>query len=445
VTPPCAEQDPTAWEKAFEVAWADARATRVAAVSVAGQQHGLVALDADGEVIRPAKLWCDTTSASDAEWLLGRGPGDAAGWARACGLVPVASHTITKLAWLHRMEPESWRRLARVCLPHDWLTWRLGGVFVSDRGDASGTGYWSAAEGAYRFDLLALVDPERDWSRAVPQVAGPAERVGRWGSEGPVLGPGTGDNMGAALGLGLRPGDVAISIGTSGTVYTVSEKPSADPSGEVAGFADATGRFLPLVCTLNAAKVTDAVARLLGVGHAELDRLALAAAPGANGLSLVPYLDGERTPNRPGARGLLSGLRSDVTREDLARAAFEGVVCGLLDGLASLARQAPADGSITLVGGGARSLAYRRILADLSGRTVRTFDEPGSTVALGACIQAAAVLEGASTEEVRAAWPMAPAEEIEPDPTIDAEAVRQAYARCRDEGAANPERREENA
>jgi len=438
VTPPSAEQDPSAWEEAFAAAWKAAGAPRVEALSVAGQQHGLVALDAADEVIRPAKLWCDTTSAADAEWLLGRGPGNPAGWAEACGLVPVASHTISKLSWLHRVEPMNWERLARVCLPHDWLTWRLGGAFVTDRGDASGTGYWSGAEEAYRFDLLALVDSDRDWASAVPEVVGPTERIGHWGKQGPLLGPGTGDNMAAALGLGLGAGEVAISIGTSGTVFTVSETPSADPSGEVAGFADATGRFLPLVCTLNAAKVTDAVGRLLGVDHAELDHLALEAPAGARGLSLVPFFDGERTPNRPTAQGLLSGLRSDVSRQDLARAAFEGVVCGLLDGLSSLARQVPAEGEITLVGGGAASLAYQRILADLSGRPVRTFEEVGSTVALGACIQAAATLEGAAPEDVRAAWPKEEAEVIEPDLTIDADGIREMYARCRDEGAANP-------
>jgi len=423
VTPPAAEQHPADWERAFHEAWARAGAPRVAALAVAGQQHGLVVLDAAGEVVRPAKLWCDTTSAPDAAWLRERGPGDAAGWARACGLVPVASHTITKLSWLHRSEPDHWARLARVCLPHDWLTWRLGGELTTDRGDASGTGYWSGVDEAWRPDLLAVVDGERDWAAALPAVAGPADRVGRWGEGGPWLGPGTGDNMGAALGLGLASGEVAVSIGTSGTVYTVSESPCADASGAVAGFADATGRFLPLVCTLNAAKVSDAAARLLGASHDELDVLALAAPPGARGLVLVPYLDGERTPDR---------------REDFARAAFEGVVCGLLDGLDALARHAPADGPIVLVGGGAASRAYRRILADLSGRPVRVPGEAGAMVALGACVQAAAVLENAAPEAVRAAWPAAPAETVEPDPGVDAAAVRAAYAARRDESVANP-------
>lgn len=168
----------------------------------------------------------------------------------------------------------------------------------------------------------------------------------------------------------LRPGNVVVSIGTSVTVYGVSDEPTADPPGIVAGFADATGRHLPLVCTLNATKVTEAVRRLLGVDHEELDRLALAGAPGAGGPTLLPYLDGERTPDRPNAAGVLAGLRSDVGREQLARAAVEGVVCGLLDGLDALAAFAPTGGQLILVGGGARSRAYRQVLADLSGREV---------------------------------------------------------------------------
>ena len=280
----------------------------------------------------------------------------------------VASFTITKLAWLRRCEPESFARLAHVVLPHDWLTFRLTGSLTTDRGDASGTGYWSAASGTYRFDLLDLVDDSRDWSTAVPTVLGPGDAAGEW--RGAAVGPGTGDNMAGALGVGLRSGDVAVSIGTSGTVYSVCEAPVADPSGYVAGFADATGRHLPLVCTLNATKVSDAVARLLGVDHAAFDELVLAAAPGAGGLTLLPYLDGERTPDRPTATGVLSGIRSDVSRGQLARAAVEGVVCGLLDGLDALAAYAPADGRLILVGGGAGSRAYRQVLADLSGRAV---------------------------------------------------------------------------
>ena len=401
VQPPRSEQDPGAWWSAFEHAWAEAGAPSVQAISVGGQQHGMVVLDADGDVVRPAKLWNDTESAPDAGWLLKQLPDGPASWAATVGTVPVAAITITKLSWLHRSEPESWSRLARVLLPHDWLTHRLTGRYTTDRGDASGTGYWSPAAEAYRWDLLGLVDGDRDWSTAVPEVLGPLEAAGSW--QGATVGPGTGDNMAAALGLGLRAGDVAVSVGTSGTVFAVSDTPTADANGYVAGFADATGRFLPLVCTLNAAKVTDAVGRLLGADHDRLDALALAAPPGAGGLVLLPYLDGERTPNRPDATGVLAGIRSDVTREQLARAAVEGVVCGLLDGLDALAAHVPTSGRLLLVGGGSRSAAVAQILADLSGRVVTVPDEL-ELVAAGAAVQAAAVLAGAAPEDLAAQW-----------------------------------------
>ena len=428
--PPRSEQDPQTWWAAFAAAWTQAGAPTVAAISVAGQQHGMIVLDDDAHVVRPAKLWNDTESAPDATWLIERLAGGAAEWAAACGTVPVASLTVTKLAWLRRCEPESWRRLAHVVLPHDWLTLRLTGRLVTDRGDASGTGYWSPGTNRYRHDLLAIVDNERDWSGALPRVLAPGEPAGRWG--GAVVAAGTGDNMAAAMGVGLRHGDVAVSLGTSGTVYAVSAEPAADPSGAVAGFADATGRFLPLVCTLNATKVTDAVRRLLGLDRVAFDELALDAPAGANGLTLLPYLDGERTPNRPDAAGVLAGLRTDVERADLARAAVEGVVCGLLDGLDALAAWAPTGGRLYVVGGGARSAAYRRMLSDLTGREV-IVPEADEQVAAGACVQAAAVLTGAEPGDVAEGWQLGSGVAVEPtlDPAVAAE-VRAAYAALRD-------------
>jgi xylulokinase len=436
---PRSEQDPAAWWDAFEVAWgasgAPALGSAIAAISVAGQQHGMVALDEGRRVIRPAKLWNDTESAPEATWLIDQLPGGRRAWADACGLVPVASFTITKLAWLRRHEPEAWARLAHVVLPHDWLTLELTGELVTDRGDASGTGYWSAASGAYRPDLLALVDPERDWSSAVPRVLGPLDAAGEWRGRGALVAPGTGDNMAGSLGVGLRPGDVVVSIGTSGTVYGVSDEPIADASGTVAGFADATGRHLPLVCTLNATKVTDAVRRLLDVDHASFDGLALAAPPGAGGLTLLPYLDGERTPDRPNATGVLAGLRSDVGRELLARAAVEGVVCGLLDGLDALGAFAPTGGRLRLVGGGARSRAYRQVVADLAGREVLV-PHGDEQVAAGACVQAAAALSGTEPADVADAWNLGAGETVEPGPGATAAAdVRAAYAALRDAAA----------
>ncbi len=426
-TPPRSEQHPDAWWTAFEAAGAQAGIfgpNRPDAISVAGQQHGLVVLDAAGAVVRPAKLWNDTESADDADALVAHLGPEA--WATAIGSVPVPSFTITKLAWLRRCEPASYARLSRVLLPHDWLTHRLTGAFVTDRGDASGTGWWSPTQERYRHDLLALVDPDRNWSDALPQVVGPSERIGEW--NGAVVGPGTGDNMAAALGLGMGPGDLALSFGTSATAFTVSDVPTADASGTVAGFADATGRFLPLVCTLNATKVTDAIARLLAVTPAELDALALAAPPGAGGLVLIPHLDGERTPNRPFATGLLAGLRSDVSREQVARAAIEGVVCNLLAG----ADQLPAaDGRVVLVGGAARSRAYQQVVADLLGRPVHVPDDD-ELVARGAALQAAAVRTGASFAELAAAWSLQRGAVVHPDPAVDGGAVRAAYAEAVD-------------
>jgi xylulokinase len=415
-TPPRSEQDPESWWTALQQAVAAAGNPQVDAVAVAGQQHGMVVLDAAGTVVRPAKLWNDTESAPDAGWLI-KQLGSAQAWADACGTVPVAALTITKLSWLHRSEPDAWARLARVCLPHDWLTYRLTGEFVTDHGDASGTGYFDPARGAYRLDLLAIVDGDADWAPRLPRVLGPTDAAGTL--DAAMVAPGTGDNMAAALGIGLAPGDVAISLGTSGTVYTVSDTPTHDGSGAVAGFADATGRFLPLVCTLNATKVTDAVAHLLGVDHAALDSLALAAE--GDGPVLVPYFDGERVPDRPDATGTIACLRSDVTREQLARAAFEGVVCGLLDGLDALgAANVATDGRLLLVGGGAQSGAYQQLMADLSGRVVHVAAEP-EPVAAGACVQAAAVLHGRMPD-----WAFGAAAVVEPR-AVDREAVRARY------------------
>jgi xylulokinase len=431
--PPRSEQQPEAWWSAFEDCWAQLGEPNVRAISVAGQQHGLVVLDDAGQVVRPAKLWNDTESAPDAKWLLKQLDGGAAAWADACGSVPVAAFTVTKLSWLHRSEPEHWARMAKVMLPHDWITSRLTGRSTTDRGDASGTGYWSPTEGAYRLDLLRIVDPDRDWYAAVPDVLGPLDDAGAWRAA--VVAPGTGDNMAGALGMAVRPGDVVVSIGTSGTVYAVSERPTADPSGEVAGFADATGRFLPLACTLNATKVTEAVRALLGGDHESFDALAFDSPPGAGGLTLLPYLDGERTPDRPAATGVLAGVRSDVSRAQVARAAFEGVVCGLLDAYDALAAMVPTDGRLLLTGGGARSGAYRQVLADLSGRMV-TIPAVEEAVATGACVQAAAVLLQRDPLELADGWRLPQGSVVEPGPGSAATAeVRGAYHARRDREA----------
>ncbi|MFI6297190.1 xylulokinase [Nonomuraea sp. NPDC050790] len=388
---------PEAWWRALTTA-GDGLLSRAAAVAVAGQQHGMVVLDGDGAVVRDALLWNDTRAAGAARDLV-RELGGPDTWAATTGSVPTASFTVTKLRWLSRNEPEAASRVRRVMLPHDYLTWRLGARDpVTDRGDASGTGYFDVRTGRW---LPAYVEAAFGRPLELPRVAGPAERVGEtaWGA---VLAPGTGDNMAAALGLDPQPGDVVVSLGTSGTAFTVSAAPSADPRGEVAGFADATGRFLPLVCTLNAARVLDSAAALTGASLSELSDLALRAEAGAGGLTLLPYLDGERTPNRPGANGVLRGLTTrNATRENLARAAVEGMLASLAE---AADRLGPAPRRIVLIGGAAASDAVRRIAPEVFCVPV-VVPRPAQYVALGAARQAAWALTGTLP-----AWERAPAE-----------------------------------
>ncbi len=384
------EVDPSHWWHALEEALEQAGGLGdVAAMAVGGQQHGMVCLDEKGAVVRPALLWNDTRSAGAAQDLVSElgGPG---AWADAVGSVPVASFTVTKLRWLRDHQPQAAQATAAVCLPHDWLTWRLRGSgrlsdLTTDRSDASGTGYWSPATGEYRPDLL-----ERSLGHVplVPEVLAPAASTGRTAT-GALLAAGAGDNAAAALGLGAVPGDVVVSVGTSGVACAVSDVPAADPSGAVAGFADATGRFLPLVATLNAARVLDSAALMLDVDLDGLSDLALSAPAGAGGLVMVPYLEGERTPNRPHSTGSLHGLTlTTATPAYLARAAVEGMLCGLADALDALVAQGARVDRVLLVGGGAASRAVRAIAPQVLGRPVEV-PQPQEYVARGAARQAA--------------------------------------------------------
>jgi xylulokinase len=420
------EIDPGHWWQALQTATSGGLLDDVAAVAVGAQQHGMVCVDEAGGVVRPALLWNDTRSAQAAADLIGELGGPQA-WAEAVGSVPVASFTVTKLRWLAAHEPDHAKRTAAVLLPHDWLTWRLAGTQAepaTDRGDASGTGYWSPATGEYRPDLLELAFGQVP---RLPRVLGPTEPAGHTRA-GMLLGPGTGDNMAAALGVGARPGDVIVSVGTSGTVFAVHDRPSADPSGIVAGFADATGRYLPLVCTLNAARVLQATAALLGVDLDGLDDLALAAPPGAEGVVLVPYFEGERTPNRPDATAQLSGLRlATTTPANLARAAVEGMLCGLADGLDALRDQDVAVDRVLLVGGGARSRAVQAVAPSLLDAPVLV-PAAGEYVADGAARQAAWALTG---DPEPPDWSATTPRTVHGEPTPQ---VRQAYAEVRDRG-----------
>lgn len=386
------EVDPRAWWDALAGALGEVGTDDVAAIGVAGQQHGMVLLDEDGQPVRDALLWNDTRSAPDAQALIDELGGPAA-WAEAVGTVPVASITATKLRWTSRAEPDNAARARSVMLPHDWLTWRLAGAPAeptTDRGDASGTGYWSTVTGEYRPDLLEMAFGR---GLSVPRVAEPGEVVGRT-PDGLAISAGTGDNAGAALAIGPAPGEVVISIGTSGAVFTGHDQPSTDASGLVAGFADARGGYLPLLATLNAARVLGAGAALLGVDPSGFDALALDAAAGAGGLTLLPYLDGERTPNRPEARGRYVGLTTtNATRENLARATVEGMLCGLADAVDALAEQGVPTRRALLIGGGSRSGAVAGLAPDILGLPVEVLS-PQEYVALGAARQAAWALHG---------------------------------------------------
>lgn len=405
------EVEPEFWWKAFLQALDDAGGLDdVAALSVGGQQHGMVCLDEAGEVIRPALLWNDTRSGDAAAELVDEaGDGDtargAAWWADATGSVPVASLTVTKLRWLADHEPENAARIAAVCLPHDWLTWKIAGTgqladLVTDRSDASGTGYMAREGNVYRYDILARalrISEERAKDIILPEILGPWDRAGQgdaargWGDI--VLGPGCGDNAGAALGVGLTTGQAMLSLGTSGVVAAVSANSVEDPSGLVTGFSDASGQWLPLACTLNASRIIDAIAEVIGAQYEEFDELALSV-PDAGGLVLTPYFEGERTPNLPDATASLTGMTlANADRAHVARAGVEGLLVlmrGALD--AVRASGAPID-RVLMLGGGAKSAAVRALAPSVLGVPVGV-PESGEYVALGAAKQAQYVAEG---------------------------------------------------
>ena len=440
-SPPVSEQDPAAWWNALVDCFRELEehVAGIGAISIGGQQHGLVLMSGD-DVVRPAKLWNDMTSSEQSERLISTAGADW--WATTCGSVPVASFTITKLAWFLEHEPQLAPTVDKIMLPHDYLTWRLTREHVTDRGDASGTGWFDPSGGNYRSELLAqIVDKPDAWLARLPHVLGHDEPAGTVTPTvaaklglGPstIVGPGSGDNMAAALGLGLRPSDIAISIGTSGTVYATSNTPTKDSTGTIAGFADATSNFLPLVCTVNAAKVTDAVAGWLGVTPEQLSELALAGLNQTLGPVLVPYFDGERTPNLPDATGYWTGLQSNTTREQLALSAFDGVVCGLLEGIDVLhANSVDTSGRTFLIGGGSQSPAYRRRVADLTGRSI-VVPHDKQLVASGAAAQAAAVVLVEPVEEIAQRWALGTGDAIEPRLPASHTALRTRYRDARD-------------
>lgn len=397
------ETHPDVWWSALaEALAATGRAGEIGAIAVAGQQHGLVVLDDRQRPLRPSMLWNDTRSAPQAAALVERWGAER--WATDIGVVPVASFTATKWAWLVEHEPEVAAAARRVMLPHDYVNLMLTGVAATDRGDASGTGWWSTATGVYSDEALDLVGLDRG---LLPEVVGfgrpagqvTAEAAGALGlPAGVAVGGGTGDNMGAALGLGLRVGRPVVSLGTSGTIYAVSETRIVDPTGVVAGFATADHGFLPLAATLNCTLAVDRFAAWLGLDREEVAE--------ETTVVVLPYLDGERTPNLPSAAGSIIGLRHDTTPEEVLLAAYQGAAASLLEAMGAIARSGSGiadDEPLLLIGGGARGAAWQRVVADLSGRTliIPDMEDP---VAMGAAVQAACLLTGSEGVEVATAW-----------------------------------------
>ena len=463
--------DPKFWWDAFlEAAQQAGGLDDVEALAVGGQQHGMVILDQQGNVIRDAMLWNDISSAPQAAALIekmGKAPAEegepedviARGkqrWVKAVGSSPVASFTLTKVAWVAENEPENAKKIAAICLPHDWLSWRIAGygpvaegedahleALFTDRSDASGTIYYDAASNEYRRDLIAMVLEPAEGTEAarkhadaimLPTVLGPHDAAavkaspkiaGKNVEGGCIIAPGGGDNAMASLGLGMSVGDVSVSLGTSGVAAAISENPTYDLTGAVSGFADCTGHYLPLACTINGSRILDAGRAALGVDYEELAQLAFASEPGAGGITLVPYFDGERTPNRPDATATLSGMTlANTTRENMARAFVEGLLCSQRDCLELIRSLGAEISRILLIGGGAKSKAIRTLAPSVFGMDVTrpTTDE---YVAIGAARQAAWVLSG---ETEPPAWQLTIDGVETGEPT---EAVYEAYAKAR--------------
>jgi xylulokinase len=394
------EQHPQEWVSAMDAAIKEVASkidrSRVRGIGVSGQQHGFVPLDEKGSVIRPAKLWCDTSTSAECS-LLTRKLGGPAAVIRRTGLPFLPGYTAPKVLWLKRHEPANFKRLRHILLPHDFLNFHLTGNFFMEFGDASGTGFldirkrvWSkaamdAVDGRVSACLPALSASHEPCGILHPEIA---ERYGF--PAGTIVSAGGGDNMMGAIGTGnVVPGAVTASFGTSGTIYAFSRKPVIDPTGEIAAFCSSTGGWLPLLCTMNVTGVTEQVRALFGWELADLERAAAATPAGSGGLTLLPYLDGERTPNLPKGTGVYFGLnRRTLDKGHLARAAIEGATLGMNYGLRRLSALGVKAREIRLTGGGARSAVWRQIAADIFGVPVVAMAQDESA-ALGGALQAA--------------------------------------------------------
>ncbi|MFC7305696.1 FGGY family carbohydrate kinase [Streptomyces monticola] len=427
--------DPQAWLLSLGEAATGGLLEGVQAIGVSAQQNAVVPLDAQGGTVRPAMVGGDKRAQVAAVDLIDALGGRQA-WAEAVGVVPQAAQPVTKLRWLAKAEPEAAKRTAMVLQAHDWLVWQLLGRPVrrtADRGGASGTGYWSAVSASYRPDLVELALGHQT---ALPEVIGPAQAAGTT-PEGLLISAGTGETMAAALGLGIGVGDAVVSLGASGSVMAVHHEALADPHGMITSLADATGMHLPVVHTLNAVRALRGTAELLGTDLDGLSQLAMKSTPGAHGLVLLPYLEGERTPQLPHTAGTLSGLRRESMKpEHLARAAFEGMLCSLADALNVLRERGVEVRRVFLIGPAAELPAVQAAAPMLFGAQV-VVPQPADYAALGAARQAAwalGVSQGTLDTQMPPAWQGAAAQVFEPGEELAVgQAVRQQYVAVREQ------------
>ena len=369
----------------------------VCAIGVSGQQHGMVPLDKNGQVIRPAKLWCDTETAPQCDQITARigGPEKAI---EQIGNSVAAGFTASKILWVKQNEPESYERLATVLLPHDYINYWLTGERKTEYGDASGTAYFDVQTRTWSDTLLNAIDDSGKLQSCLPELIPPDAPVGTITAEiaeqfqlkpDVLVSSGGGDNMMAAIGTGnVTPGVVTTSLGTSGTIYAFSDRPVIDAKGELAAFCSSSGGWLPLVCTMNVTVSTELTRELLGLGLADLNKLAASSPPGAEGILLLPYFNGERTPALPNAKAVYYGMTAtNYTAANLSRSSMEGATLGLRYGLDVLKQQGLAPAEIRLVGGGAKSLLWRQMVADVFNCPV-VCPESSEAGAVGAALQA---------------------------------------------------------
>lgn len=399
----CREQDPQWWVDALVASYhiavdqAGIHTSAIKAIGVSGQQHGMVVLNQAGDVIRPAKLWCDTQTAAQNAQLLEQLGGES-GCLERLGVVVQTGYTLSKLLWLKQQEPESFQQIAHILLPHDYLNYWLTGEYATEYGDASGTGYFDIRTRQWLPDVLALVDDSGRLATALPTLLSAEQAVGTvrhsvaqllgLGSN-VIVSSGGGDNMMGAIGTGnIQEGILTMSLGTSGAVYGCSSAPPSTPDPLLAAFCSSSNDWLPLICTMNLTATVNTVRNMFDLDLADFNRQAASAPIGANGITLLPFFSGERVPALPEATGTMLGLNmQNMSAANLCRAVMEGTSFGLRYGLDLLRATGVKSDQIRLIGGGSKSLLWRQMIADMMDAPVvcPTIGEAG---ALGAAIQA---------------------------------------------------------